>query len=750
MKQWSISKLKTTAIALSICLLTNTMGILPLALAGNVLTGDIRITVTPAEIDKLVPITGGQKTITMSLHGVSLHDAFRALAKQGGFSVMVDESVDGSINVDLKQVTIQDALETFKTFGNLAYSVQNNQLIVAKADSLKAKGFERSHSKIIPLRYTNALVVAQMLNQVLYGDPGGQQGGGGQNSQAALKVSYDTQTNSLIVVGTPNDIKTVEKHVDALDAPRETKTWRLSHANALQVASMLSSSLFNEGIPGVSLSGSAGGSTGAGGLASATLKVQNEKVQEGAGSNASGGASSSTSVGNSITLRGQVKEELNIQISPQGPIVLPDTRLNTITVMGTAQQIAMAEAMIPVLDRKVPQVLLEVSLIEMTERQRRNIEPRIGATANEFLGGVNNVAGSTPFSNAIGIATPLREVLLGYTTNPVRRLREDFKFQLDMLVRQDKLKLLANPSIITSHDNEAVVSMVDEIIRRNELTVNAAGGLVGSQAEIGEVGIVLNMLPKVGPNGTIQLRVHPTISTLADRRFDTFGGQINLLSRRDLMVQNIILKEGESFILGGLVNNTDNNMVGKFPGLGDLPIAGALMRSTNRNSRKSELIIVITPHILNDQSDMARQSAHDPMIPVNLKSAPGEKQESQYFIPVSNSGLLNESSPNSSLPPLESPRTLNTSYTHGAPQRVALEGKFENSEKKAHSNGQGVPLLEQLPQAMIMLKQDLKNQDTNKQDTKKPVKAVPSSSSTLSGPDVSDDTIRAIINRFGQ
>src|SRR5262249_25418644 len=66
--------------------------------------------------------------------------------------------------------------------------------------------------------------------------------------------------------------------------------------------------------------------------------------------------------------------------------------------------------------------------------------------------------------------------------------------------------------------------------------------------------------------------------------------------------QNVVLRDGESFILGGLTNNTDNNLMQKIPLIGDAPILGALARSSAHTSEKSELLIVITPHVMKDDS----------------------------------------------------------------------------------------------------------------------------------------------------
>jgi type II secretory pathway component GspD/PulD (secretin) len=485
------------------------------------LTGDVSVTVHPVALHETLPIAGASRIVTMSFRGVPLADALRALARKGGFNVVVDESVQGTVSVDLDKVSIQNALETFKTSGHLAYAVQGDTLAVATADSPRGQSFLKSSTRIFRLKHANARVVANFLNQTVFADrtaaagggaggasggaSGGSSGGSGAGGNASgLTVTPDAQTNSLIVLGTPADIRTVEEHLEALDQPRQRRTWRLSHANALDVASILASSVFNEGQPVLlpsSGGGSGGGSGSAGGAQTglfSNLRVTAENIAEGSGTTqadqgsqgggSSGGGSEDSALVGNLTLRAKVKQTQNVQISPNGPILIPDTRLNTLTLLGTAEQIATVEAFLPTLDRKMPQVALEASLVEISETGRRELGYSMGANTGYFSTGTNNLptGGASAlvnkaFSNAIGrptaTATPL-ESIFRFNTNPVTRAR-DFVYQINALVSRNKAKLLANPTVVTTSDNETMISMVDEIIRSVTITVGTNSG-VGS------------------------------------------------------------------------------------------------------------------------------------------------------------------------------------------------------------------------------------------------------------------------------
>jgi type II secretory pathway component GspD/PulD (secretin) len=714
---------RVIGLSLSVFLLSGTV---LAAINDDMLTADVRVTVTPANLKETAPIPGAFKKVNMAFHGVAIQDALRALARQGGFNVLIDESVQGSISVNLNNVSIQDALETLKTYGHLAYSVQGNNLAVADAESEKGKAYQKTVTRIIPLKNANAKVVSNLLNQTIFADR--VQGANAAGVAQGLPVTADYHTNSLVVVGSPTDIKTVMEHVEVLDQPRQQKTWRLSQANVLDVATILSSSLFNEGQPAVVVNGGSASSTGTGAngaqnaLSSSTLRVTADNIAEGSGasqssqsggnSSSSGGSGSSgqTAVINNLTVRDRKKETQNIQISPMGAILIPDTRLNTLTLLGTAEQIAVAEALIPTLDRKVPQVVLEASLVEISEGGRKELGFNHGYNGRITSTGSNNSPGSAslsnkPYSNPIGLATSALSPFetLFQISNKAAEHKKDFLFQLNALISKNKAKILANPTVVTASDNEAIVSIVDEIIK--SVTITQGFGLPPTATDnIGEAGIVLNILPKVGPDGSVSLRIRPVISTVADTRRDRYNNMVTLLSKREVITQNVVLRDGETFVLGGLVHNTNAQVVRNTPVLSQLPIVGALARNSTGTRNRTELVILITPHIVNDDPQIARSN------PGNPKSS---FQASSIVHPSASSGVVPVSfgsRASSVLPPLESVRVLGDSS--GKTPAYPVSGSRNTAPSQ-------------------------------------PLSMEPTGSTAPLGPDeLSDEKIRAIINRF--
>jgi len=158
---------------------------------------------------------------------------------------------------------------------------------------------------------------------------------------------------------------------------------------------------------------------------------------------------------------------------------------------------------------------------------------------------------------------------------------------------------LANPTVVATHDTESIISIVDEIVRRIVVTVDE-NGFATETPEFGEVGVVLDILPKVGEDNTVTMRLRPSVTSIRQVTEDLAGNTVTLLRRRDLLTQAVRVKDGETLVIGGLIQEEDSVIDRRLPGLGNLPIVGAMFRASTSRPKRSELMVLITPHILNN------------------------------------------------------------------------------------------------------------------------------------------------------
>lgn len=233
------------------------------------------------------------------------------------------------------------------------------------------------------------------------------------------------------------------------------------------------------------------------------------------------------------------------------------------------------------------QVMLEVKVAEVS----KNLLSRLGVTTR-----LRGTSGSTTFD--VLSQSNFFDTLLGAAA--ISRSATDF-VQIDAQRDDGLVKLLAEPNIMAISGQEASFRAGGKIFvpvaRQNDLT----GGTTITLEEK-EFGVGLKFKPTVLEGGQINLQVAPEVSELQQTGtpFTTVGGTTSVLPsftlrRAETTVQ---LRDGQSFMIAGLIQNNAASNVNRFPGLGDVPILGALFRSTEFQAEKTELMFVITPRLV--------------------------------------------------------------------------------------------------------------------------------------------------------
>jgi pilus assembly protein CpaC len=256
----------------------------------------------------------------------------------------------------------------------------------------------------------------------------------------------------------------------------------------------------------------------------------------------------------------------------------------------SAQQLSRSNAprVINMLKVRAPmQVMLEVKVAEVS----KNLLNRLGVTTRFTRNG--------NFSYDILSQSSFFNQLLGAAAVATRGGREFI--QLDAQADDGLIKLLAEPNIMAISGQEASFRAGGKIFipvsRRNDVTGGATVTL-----EEKEFGVGLKFKPTVLEGGRINLHVVPEVSELqqAGNPFATVDGVTTVLPsftlrRAETTVQ---LHDGQSFMIAGMIQNNVTATVKSFPGLADIPVLGALFRSTEFQSDKTELMFVITPRLV--------------------------------------------------------------------------------------------------------------------------------------------------------
>lgn len=572
-----------------------------------------------------VKLTDKNNNITLSLRDSDVKQVLRMFADKAGMNVVFHSSVDGKVTLDLVNMPINDAFNLVLQVAGLNYYTQHNTLVIIAKDNADNAAFSKQEMMVFPVKYVSASKIASFLNKNVFGMKKA-----GLSSVDAATVN--TATNEIIVFGMKSDAAIVQKVIDQLDREPLAKTFAVNHTTPAEMANMICDVL----LP--SRGSSSGDNSSSGGIAPAAPGVGTTGGAAGiitggaaSASSSSSGSGSELKLGEGIVACTVAPSTSSANSSPfdvQNLAISYYPQRGTVTVMGGSEaQQEMIANFIKANDVKQPQAYLEVSIVELNEQGSKEFSNEWSIDspnwAVKFSGG--STSGGRRATPGTREFVPVK-VLIANEDGTFSE-KESFiphekwygagpyiSWQMNYLIENQKARVLANPKLLVTNGQESVIDLTQDYVEKvtsEFLSSTGAGiGAVGAVQRtytIGEdKGIKVTLTPFISPEGYVTLNIKPEYATEAGQVTTpsaTGTGtdlQATLLSRRNLDLKNVRIKDGETLVIGGMIQEEDSKVVQKIPVLGDLPIIGAAFRSTTSKKSKSELVIMLTPKIIND------------------------------------------------------------------------------------------------------------------------------------------------------
>jgi general secretion pathway protein D len=286
-------------------------------------------------------------------------------------------------------------------------------------------------------------------------------------------------------------------------------------------------------------------------------------------------------------------------------------RIIVITDEETSQYVSQV---ITNLDRPKPQVLIKVVFMEVSYRNMldigieggaaHNADGAQGAGASAFgLSGLGNAA-TGQVLNALGI--PVQN----FSPTPpgagiYQILGTQFQATLRAISQSGHAEILSRPSILTRNSQQATISLGQEV----PLVTNTRFDTLGNQINTvtyQSVGIILRVTPFIQEDNKVEMIVSPETSELADRSQwvpIAIGVSAPVINSR-VADTVVVIPDGQTAIIGGLVSKTKTTSDSKIPILGDIPLLGTLFKRKLKDDGKTELIIFLTPSIVRDSTQL--------------------------------------------------------------------------------------------------------------------------------------------------
>lgn len=275
----------------------------------------------------------------------------------------------------------------------------------------------------------------------------------------------------------------------------------------------------------------------------------------------------------------------------------------TLVLSGPRDQVSQALDMLGKLDRKTPEIVLEARVVDANKEDLLKLGIDWSAVTGSAVKIINlnygqpAAADGSPFTEITGrFAGP------GWLATGIANI--------DKLVSRDKI--LARPNVRAMDGREAVVFMGDIVryIKSIQATQNGITVEVGEE----EVGVKLNVLPRVTREGHIIMEVQPTLSFIKEFLEVPGGGQIPTTSIRTAR-STLTIRSGDTIAIGGLITDEDRRQMVGVPILMDIPILGNLFRRTTTDKVRREIVIFLSARIVEDEETNAT--------PGNAPAAPG-------------------------------------------------------------------------------------------------------------------------------
>jgi len=522
----------------------------------------------------------------------------------------------------------------------LTESASNIRRLIDILESIDVETYKEELA-VIQVQYADANTLADQVSEIYgaevttTGSPTGQPGqparpGRRQPRQpqnpneptavkAPVRIITDERTNSLLVLAPRAQLEEVKTLVAKLDVPvrggGRIHVYYLQNADAQELAQTLSSLIGGQSGGGRSRSRSRT-STGTGGTSGGGI--------------GGGGIGGGIGLGGSTTQPGGAPAIQSAVAGLAGNIsVTADPATNSLIVEASQEAFNTLSEVIKKLDVERSQVLVEALIMEVTLADGHDL----GFNAlfrtingnNDFL-----VATATDAATAAaavptaGAAAPIVAPFIGRFLHNTLDLDSNgyatggslISGVLRLAATNSDVNVISAPHVLTSDNEEAEIRVGENIpiITSRVQAPTVAGTAVSSglstsvNVERQDIGVTLRVTPQITEGDNLRLDIFQEISDVNNEAPVGDVNQVGVTLRNRRIENTVVVEDGETVVVGGLISDAYDNEITKVPWLGDIPILGWAFKTESKTLRKTNLLVFLTPHIVRDPLDLERES----------------------------------------------------------------------------------------------------------------------------------------------
>lgn len=439
-----------------------------------------------------------------------------------------------------------------------------------------------------------------------------------ESSPVSFKVITDERTNSLIIIAYPSDMAKIKAVIEILDVKTDEQqdgifVIRVLNADAEQIVGVLSA-LF-------------GGGGGGFGGSFAQQRAQRTSGFGGSGSTLGSGSSRGGSTfgqTQSISRQNVGGGTGSVVAETEDLRITADPATNSVIIIGSRRDYEEIKDVIDELDIRRKQVFVEAAILEVSLDKIRSFGTNlsIGFTINDstlgfggtILPGVPSLLGVAAdpeaSANLIGSLSGLFLGVVGEEVDPdgsgpIPPI-PSFTALFQALTSLTDVNVLSTPSIITT-DNEPAEIIVADVIPFPTGSTVGDGGVTVQTIEREPVGIRLSITPQISEGDFLNLNILTEVSAIRDAPVAGLNtAQFGIATTTRTADSSVVVKNGQTIVIGGLVQDRESVLQNRVPVLGSIPVLGNLFKFKQRQSTKINLMILLTPRIVENEVDMQR------------------------------------------------------------------------------------------------------------------------------------------------
>ncbi|WP_157719237.1 type II secretion system secretin GspD [Halopseudomonas salegens] len=403
---------------------------------------------------------------------------------------------------------------------------------------------------------------------------------------AARMVPLEELNSVMVIAPRADTLNTVRDWLNRLDsiglddeqAGTQLYVYNVENGEAVQIANLL----------GQIFGGTTGGSQS---RTSGTTAPGLERSELSSGEGSSGGSGSS---GASISTASNRSSGSTSTTTDSGTRIVADEVNNSLLIMASAKEWRSIRSALDKLDKAPAQVLVEVSIWEVTLSDELSFGIdwffNTNTSADGTIGGGRL---SLQDGGSVSRAAPGFSYLF---------TGSDWRAVINTLAAKSDVRSLSSPSILVLDNREAKIQVGAQQPFRSSQTVNTGSDVLTQNVELKDTGVMLSVKPRVNAGGLVVMDIQQEVTDVGE--LDQATGQRTFLKRN--IESSVAIQSGDTIILGGLIQDRNTDSDAGIPWLSQVPGLGYLFGTTSQESNRTELLVTISPRAINQYQDFDR------------------------------------------------------------------------------------------------------------------------------------------------